>query len=68
MAKVRMADGTIEDMIPLQDMIDTVQHYLLMRIGRRIIIAEPTNQRQLNLLGKAYDAATKYHSRFFSFA
>lgn len=43
-----------------EDMKDFVERFLLFSTGQIItIVFDPNDQRQLNLLGKAYDVAIK---------
>lgn len=54
--------------IPLQQMINTVQQYILATKGVVVIITPPKDDRELQLLGKAYDIASDRLSARFSYS
>ena len=63
MARVKFDDGHVEDCVSLSEMIEAVEYYLLITKRVRVSITPPENDRQLQLLGKAYDVV-KNGSRF----
>ena len=53
----------IETGIPLSMMLNTVQHYIMLRKGIVVIITPPVTERDVQLLGIAYDYAVDYLNR-----
>jgi hypothetical protein len=48
---------TASSYVPLNHMIQVVQNYILIRKGISVIITPPSNDRELQRLGLAYDIA-----------
>lgn len=53
--------------VPLQHMIQIAQQYILMTKGVHVIITPPKDDRELQLLGKAYDIASEKMNISYSF-
>jgi hypothetical protein len=56
MLRVVSVDGNV----PLQYMIDTVQNHIFMMLKINVKIKPPENDKELQLLGKAFDSVQNY--------
>lgn len=53
--------------IPLAHMISVVEQYIFDKKGIRVKIKEPENDKQLQLLGLAFDIANSHYSQINTF-